>query len=182
MNADGTRETHLTNLNYLTPGVFQNDVAWSPDGEKIAFKSASSGNNDIYTINADGSGRTNLTNSKQSEDFFAWSPVRVGTTSVPTEETIEDQPPIDAAPQDEALQVYIEQINELREKDQRACEAGSNVRQLAREKTLQVLTWKRMKSTVLVQIRGFAVRRLMCLRRIVARRTSLREGRGLECE
>src|SRR5215213_763726 len=71
MNADGTCETHLTNLNYSTPGVEEDVLDWSPDGEMIAFKSASSGNDDIYVIDADGSRRANLTNSKRSEDYVA---------------------------------------------------------------------------------------------------------------
>ena len=139
MNADGNCERHLTNYNDSTVGI--TDVLdWSPDGEKIAFKSASSGNNDIYVINADGSGRTNLTNSKQSEDYFAWSPARVDASTERTEKAVEDQQPIDSAPQEEALQAYIEQINELlAEKDLRGSEEGSEVRRLAREKTLQVL-------------------------------------------
>src|SRR5215218_2152738 len=139
MNADGNCERHLTNYNDSTVGI--TDVLdWSPDGEKIAFKSASSGSNDIYVINADGSGRTNLTNSKQSEDYFAWSPARVDASTERTEKAVEDQQPIDSAPQEEALQAYIEQINELlAEKDLRGSEEGSDVRRLAREKTLQVL-------------------------------------------
>jgi uncharacterized protein YjbI with pentapeptide repeats len=139
MNADGTCERHLTNLDYLTPGVNEDVLDWSPDGTKIAFKSASSGNDDIYVINADGSGRTNLTNTKRSEDYVTWSPARVGTITERTQEAIEDQEAIDSAPQDEELQAYIKQINELRERNLRGSEEGSEVRQLAYNETQQVL-------------------------------------------
>ena len=98
---------------------------WSPDGTKIAFKSASSGNDDIYVINADGSGRTNLTNTKRSEDYITWSPARVGTITERTQEAIEDRKRL--TPQDEELQAYIKQINELRERNLRGSEEGSEV-------------------------------------------------------
>ena len=139
MNADGTCETHLTNLNYSTPGVEEDVLDWSPDGEKIAFKSASSGNDDIYVIDADGSGRANLTNTKRSEDYVAWSSARVGTITEHTQEAIEDREAIDSAPQEEALQEYIKQINELRERNLRRSEEGSAVQQLAYNETQQVL-------------------------------------------
>jgi Tol biopolymer transport system component/uncharacterized protein YjbI with pentapeptide repeats len=139
MNADGTCERHLTNLDYLKPGVLENALAWSPDGEQIAFKSANSGNNDIYVMNADGSGRTNLTQSKQSEDYFAWSPAGVGPITERTEEAIEDRQAVDSAPEREALQAYIKQINELRERNLRGSEEGSEVHQLAYNETQQVL-------------------------------------------
>ena len=35
--------------------------AWSPDGKKIVFTSNRDGNSEIYVMNADGSGQTNLT-------------------------------------------------------------------------------------------------------------------------
>ena len=35
--------------------------AWSPDGKKIAFVSGRDGNNEIYVMNADGTGVTRLT-------------------------------------------------------------------------------------------------------------------------
>jgi len=139
MNADGTCETHLTDFKELTLGDIENGLAWSPDGKKIAFKSARSGNNDIYTINADGNGRTNLTNSDQSEDYFAWSPANVGTITERTEEAIEDRQAVDAAPEREELQAYIKQINELRERNLRGSEEGSEVHQLAYDETQQVL-------------------------------------------
>lgn len=141
MNTDGSNETRLTN----TSAVLATSPVWSPDGKKIAYLrgiDVASGrtDRDIYVINADGSGRTNLTNSKQSEDYFAWSPAGVGAITERTEEVNGNQREIDAAPQDETLQAYIEQINELlREKDLRGSEEGSDVRRLARAKTLRVL-------------------------------------------
>jgi hypothetical protein len=133
IDADGSNPSSLTTVEWSTT------FAWSPDGEKIAFKSANSGNNDIYVINADGSGRTKLTNSKQSEDYFAWSPAGVGSITERTEEAIEDRQAVDAAPEREALQAYIKQINELRERNLRGSEEGSEVHQLAYNETQQVL-------------------------------------------
>ena len=36
-------------------------AAWSPDGSRIAFASDRDGNFEVYVMNADGSGQTNLT-------------------------------------------------------------------------------------------------------------------------
>jgi TolB protein len=50
---------------------------WSPNGRLIAYVrwSAESRSYDVYVINADGSGLTNVTRSKADESAFAWSPV-----------------------------------------------------------------------------------------------------------
>ena len=54
--------------------------AWSPDGTRIAFSSWSwrydggTGHGDIFVINADGSGATNLTNYPGSDRHPLWSP------------------------------------------------------------------------------------------------------------
>src|SRR5215203_2851869 len=133
---DGGDLTRLTN----TPDTDESTPDWSPDGTKIAFTSASlSVNNDVFVMNADGSGRANLTNTKRSEDYVAWSSARVGTITERTQEAIENREAIDSAPQEEALQAYIKQINELQERNLRGSEEGSEVQQLAYNETQQVL-------------------------------------------
>lgn len=46
------------------------DAVLSPDGRRIAFDL----DGDIYTMNADGSGRRNLTHTAAEDDFPVWSP------------------------------------------------------------------------------------------------------------
>jgi Tol biopolymer transport system component len=54
------------------------DISWSPDGKKILFaanlKDANTNRFDIYSIQPDGAGLTNLTNSPAAERFPTWSP------------------------------------------------------------------------------------------------------------
>ena len=50
MNSDGSGQLRLTD-NRAT----DYDPAWSPDGEKITFISNRDGNDEIYTMDADGS-------------------------------------------------------------------------------------------------------------------------------
>ncbi|HSK82061.1 MAG TPA: hypothetical protein VK902_01470 [Rubrobacter sp.] len=59
MNADGTNPVQLTNA--PLPEVLP---AWSPDGKKIAFLRVelSSGDGEIYVMNAGGGGERDLTN------------------------------------------------------------------------------------------------------------------------
>jgi TolB protein len=56
---------------------------WSPDGQRIAFESDRSGDWDIWAINVDGSGLTNLSRSPEDELYPAWSPdgTRIAFTS-----------------------------------------------------------------------------------------------------
>ena len=73
MDADGSNVTRVTTI----PLAFS--PSWSPDGTKLAFegiRSVESGNDaDIWLVNEDGSGLTNLTLSDQSwEEYPAWSP------------------------------------------------------------------------------------------------------------
>ena len=76
MNADGTDNTPLTDDSVF---VWPYPVAWSPDGTKIVFSGTLTGqsqtsNEDIYLMNADGSGRTRLTNDSGQDGGPSWSP------------------------------------------------------------------------------------------------------------
>ncbi len=76
MNPDGTGMTNLTNH----PSADLSPV-WSPDGSQIAFTSDRDSdwdlgvsNVEVYVMNADGSGLTNLTGSPGHDGSPAWSP------------------------------------------------------------------------------------------------------------
>jgi Tol biopolymer transport system component len=72
VNADGKE------LRELMPNVRDHvaSYSWSPDGEKIAFAAVHyRGELDVYEIDADGTGQTNLTSTKTIiEDEPSWSP------------------------------------------------------------------------------------------------------------
>jgi tol-pal system beta propeller repeat protein TolB len=74
MSADGTDQRLLTRARVAAP----TKLAWSPDGQKIAFTVALSrgpdGNLEIYVVNADGSGQRRLTRSTARESHPVWSP------------------------------------------------------------------------------------------------------------
>lgn len=57
MNADGSNQQQIT-----TDGAFANVPSWSPDDSRIVFQSNRDGGDQLYTINADGSGIERLTN------------------------------------------------------------------------------------------------------------------------
>ena len=70
MNADGTNQIRLTDN--LVPDY---DPSWSPDGSRIIFTRDGATDSDIFAINPDGSGATNLTQSPgASEASATWSP------------------------------------------------------------------------------------------------------------
>ena len=75
MNVDGSGLTQLTFTGLLPTGAgVENWVAdWSPDGGKIVFRSNRDSNNEIYVMNADGSGQTNLSNNPASDETPSWS-------------------------------------------------------------------------------------------------------------
>ena len=62
--------------------------AWSPDGSRIAFTSNRDGNDEVYSINADGTGATRLTDSFVDNWYPAWSPdgARIAFSSVPDDQ------------------------------------------------------------------------------------------------
>lgn len=51
-----------------------NSLAWSPDGRKLTFATTQSGNRDVYTINANGTGLKRITTNTASDMSPAWSP------------------------------------------------------------------------------------------------------------
>ena len=77
MNADGSNQTALK------PNAWGATPAWCPDGTKLAFSYGITGivfsagrgeHGEIYTMNADGSNLTNLTNNPASDYCPTWSP------------------------------------------------------------------------------------------------------------
>jgi eukaryotic-like serine/threonine-protein kinase len=70
VRSDGTGERYLTN------DIYKDRVPrWSPDGHRIAFYSNRSGNYEIWTINSDGSGLTQITDDRTSANSRSvWSP------------------------------------------------------------------------------------------------------------
>jgi Tol biopolymer transport system component len=78
VNADGGGLRRLAHAIAFRPfpgapsSGFGANPAWSPDGRKIAFMSNRDGNDDIFVVNADGSGLRNLTPSRGNDRKRIW--------------------------------------------------------------------------------------------------------------
>ena len=69
MNADGSKLRTLTR-----DAAGDGNLAWSPDGQKIAFVSRRDANLEIYVMNADGSRQRRLTRNTVGDSDPVWSP------------------------------------------------------------------------------------------------------------
>ena len=80
MNADGTNPVMLTKEDRW---AYEWNPTWSPDSKKIAFvKQTPDGFHDIFTMNADGSGLSNITQTHRiGEGSPAWSPAPQAVSS-----------------------------------------------------------------------------------------------------
>ncbi len=70
IHADGSGLQNITN----TPGVSERDPDWSPDGSKIVYASNRYSAMNIFTILPDGTGETQITDSKADDVEPEWSP------------------------------------------------------------------------------------------------------------
>lgn len=91
MKPDGTQVVPLAIPGQGPDGLIMWAATWSPDGKKIAFAAGHTATGDIYTVNSDGTGLTQLTDSSDSEYGPAWQPIPLGAP------TVEPPPPIASA-------------------------------------------------------------------------------------
>jgi TolB protein len=71
MDSSFTSETRLYGE---SSNSFDGGPSWSPDSARIAFTGYRGGSNyEIYVMNGDGTGVTNLTNNSASDSYPSWS-------------------------------------------------------------------------------------------------------------
>ncbi len=85
MGADGSNPTRITTAGGGSP-------AWSPDGTRLAFMTARDGNWEVYAINIDGTGETNLTNDPQHNTFPDWGRISTPTPTPTITPVVEPTP------------------------------------------------------------------------------------------
>ena len=68
INADGTHLTPLLTIRGPVTGDLDY-LAFSPDGERIAYSIRMKGNTEIYAVNTDGTNQSNLTNRALANDY-----------------------------------------------------------------------------------------------------------------
>ncbi|MDE2886682.1 MAG: LpqB family beta-propeller domain-containing protein [Gemmatimonadota bacterium] len=73
MYADGGESLRLA-TSIAVDSELYTTLAWSPDGEHIAFSSVRDGNSEIYRVGANGDGLTRLTNNDAEDIYPSWSP------------------------------------------------------------------------------------------------------------
>lgn len=76
MNNDGSNPVNVSN----SPGS-DGSCSWSPDGQKIAFISRRDGNTEVYTMNANGTGQTRLTNNNLLDNTPVWGAALIPTSA-----------------------------------------------------------------------------------------------------
>jgi Tol biopolymer transport system component len=69
----GTYEISMR-IGRIGEGLTSHYPDWSPDGDRIVFFGGLSDRQDVYVINADGTGLTNLTNNDAGDVLPSWSP------------------------------------------------------------------------------------------------------------
>ena len=85
INADGTSPARLTDDASAGPGfAAASHPAYSPDGTKIAYESPLPGNPEIFAMNSDGTGRTQITNNSVYDGNPDWQPLNADLTLTKT--------------------------------------------------------------------------------------------------
>ena len=74
MNADGSGQRALTPAWPMPAWQMSTGLGWSPDGRKIVFSALHNGNQDVYVIDADGTGLRRLTRDPDADAIPVWSP------------------------------------------------------------------------------------------------------------
>jgi dipeptidyl aminopeptidase/acylaminoacyl peptidase len=79
LNTDGTGLRRLTD----NGAVQDDDPQWSPDGRQIAFvRTEPDRRSEIFVMNSDGSGQTNISRHPANDEAPAWQPLTTSTRGV----------------------------------------------------------------------------------------------------